>query len=85
MDARSRRIILKRYPQGVPTAADFELTEAPLSEPQAGELLVETHWLSMDPAPRMRMTAGAHGALAPGGTVIGRGVGVVRESRHPSF
>lgn len=81
---RARRILLKRYPQGVPVAEDFELVETTAAAPAEGEVLVETHWLSMDPLPRVRMDPAARfpPPLALGSVVVGRGVGRVLDSRH---
>jgi len=82
-----RCILLRAYPQGMPRASDFELVERALSSPGVGEVLVETSFLSMDPAPRMRMnpTAREPPPLSLGDVVLGRGVGTVRESRHADY
>jgi NADPH-dependent curcumin reductase CurA len=54
----NRRILLKRRPKGMPTPDDFELVEAPMPEPGAGEVLVRNRFLSLDPYIRGRMDAG---------------------------
>lgn len=83
----NRRIVLRRYPTGVPVPEDFEVVVAPLGEPADGEVLVATHWLSMDPLPRMRMDPNATfpAPLPLGALVVGRGVGVVEASRASGF
>jgi NADPH-dependent curcumin reductase CurA len=88
MAERARRILLKAYPRGVPRPEDFELADAPApAAPGPGEVLVETHWLSMDPLPRVRMDPAAKfpPPLPLGSVVVGRGVGVVRASAHEGF
>jgi NADPH-dependent curcumin reductase CurA len=72
----------------MPDAGCFELVEAPIPTPADGQVLVRTHFLSIDPYMR-RMMGGGHGQYAnplkPGDVMIGRGVGVVIDSRHPDF
>ena len=56
--------------------------------PADGQVLARTHFLSIDPYMRRQM-GGGHGQYAnplkPGDVMIGRGAGVVIESRHPDF
>src|SRR6516225_6217884 len=40
MANRNRQVLLKRRPTGVPTPADFDITDAPLPDPTEGEVLV---------------------------------------------
>lgn len=82
-----RRIVLCAYPRGLPQASDFALDTCEVETPASGEVLVETRYLSMDPALRMRMSPPGAGAppLQLGETVIGRGVGVVLESADAQF
>ncbi|MGJ7512010.1 NADP-dependent oxidoreductase [Variovorax sp. GT1P44] len=65
----------------------FELAEEPVGEIEEGQVLVETHYLSMDPFPRLRMRG--DDSMAPqlplGSVVIGRGVGQVVASRAPAL
>lgn len=75
-----------KVPDGMPSEECFELVEATMPEPGAGQVLVKTHYLSIDPYFRNAMTgATRYGTLKPGMTMIGRGAGVVTESRHPDF
>ena len=83
-----RQFIYARAPEGMPDERCFRLVEAPMPEPADGQVLVRTHYLSIDPYFR-RMMGGGHGQYANplkiGDVMVGRGVGVVTESRHPDF
>jgi NADPH-dependent curcumin reductase CurA len=81
--AKNRQIHLVTYPTGLPQAQDFELVETDIPAPGDGEVLVEVHYLSMDPFPRLRMRADSRvGPPLPLNEVVdGRGVGKVLESR----
>lgn len=46
---------LKQTPQGLPTAADFELRDIQLPEPGDNQVLVENLYMSVDPYMRGRM------------------------------
>ena len=54
----NRRVVLARIPTGTPEPGDFILVDEPRRTPGAGELLLRTIWLSMDPYQRNWM-AGA--------------------------
>ena len=66
---------------------DFRLAEAPVAEPGAGEVLVETLYLSFDPAQKswMENVANYRDPVEIGSVMPGRGVGRVLSSRHPDF
>ena len=53
---KNRRILLARRPAGEPSEADFALSEAGLEDPQSGQMLLRTLWLSLDPYMRGRMS-----------------------------
>ena len=53
-----RQILLRKRPTGEPRPADFELVEAPVPAPGAGEVLCRTIYLSLDPYMRGRMNEG---------------------------
>jgi NADPH-dependent curcumin reductase CurA len=82
-----RQFIYQKAPEGFPTEDCFRLSEAPMPVPDEGEVLVETHFLSIDPYMRRQMggTRGYVNPLQIGDVMIGRGCGVVVESRHPGF
>ena len=48
-DRTTERVVLLRRPEGEPKLDDFRLEKAALPEPQGGEVLVRTVWLSLDP------------------------------------
>lgn len=83
----NRRWLLAAYPRGIPRMTDFKLEQVERSAPAAGEVLVKVIYLSMDPAPRMRMDAMPRMGppLALGAVVMGRGAGVVEASGSPEF
>jgi len=51
----NKRIVLAARPTGEPTADTFRLEETPVPEPGAGEVLLRTVYLSLDPYMRGRM------------------------------
>ncbi|HEX6564273.1 MAG TPA: NADP-dependent oxidoreductase [Chthoniobacterales bacterium] len=50
------RILLARRPAGEPDESDFTLSEVELEDPQPGQMLLRTLWLSLDPYMRGRMS-----------------------------
>ncbi|MFI9273719.1 NADP-dependent oxidoreductase [Kitasatospora sp. NPDC052896] len=53
--ATAREWHLVSRPNGWPVASDFELVEAPVRQPEPGEILVRNAYLSVDPYMRGRM------------------------------
>jgi len=51
----TKTILLNRRPEGVPKLTDFRFTEEVIPELQAGELLLQTKYVSVDPYLRGRM------------------------------
>src|SRR5271167_24642 len=87
MENRNRQVLLKRRPTGAPTTADFDLADAPIPDPGAGEALVRGIYLSLDPYMRGRIS-GARSYAKPvdiGAVMEGRVVGQVVRSRDPGF
>jgi NADPH-dependent curcumin reductase CurA len=87
MENRNRQVLLKRRPDGAPTAADFEIVEAALPDPRDGEVLVRGIYLSLDPYMRGRIS-GQRSYAKPveiGAVIEGRVVGEVVRSRDPAF
>src|SRR6202045_3307069 len=87
MENRNRQVLLKRRPTGVPTPADFEIADAPLPDPGAGEGLGPGIYLSLDPYMRGRIS-GVRSYAKPteiGAVIEGRVVGAVARSRDPAF
>jgi len=83
-----RHSISVRAPEGMPDAGCFRVVEAPMPSPTDGEVLVLTHNLSIDAFMHRQMGGGRHRharSLSFGEVMIGRGAGIVSESRHPDF
>ena len=58
METTNRQIRLAARPEGLPKDSDWEHTTEPVRDPGEGELLVQTLYLSLDPAMRGWMNAG---------------------------
>ena len=87
MAGRNRQITLAARPEGWPKLSDFQLVETDLPQPQEGEVLVRTLYLSVDPYMRGRMNARKSYA-APvelGDVMVGEIVGRVETSRSNDF
>jgi NADPH-dependent curcumin reductase CurA len=81
------RVLLARHPVGEPVDEDFRIVQEPIPKPADGEVLVETHYLSLDPYMRGRMSAAKSYAkgVELGEVMVGETVGEVVESRAPQF
>jgi len=83
----NQMILLKRRPVGMPTEADFELSERRTAELTDGEALVKTLYLSLDPY--MRGIMDEKDSYIPpvklGEAMRGHVVGVVVESRSAAL
>ena len=87
MENRNRQVLLKRRPSGGPTLADFEIADAPLPEPDDGQVLVRGIYLSLDPYMRGRIS-GVRSYAKPvdiGAVVEGRVVGQIVRARASGF
>jgi NADPH-dependent curcumin reductase CurA len=87
MESSNHQIRLAARPTGLPDASSWELTTEPIPQPQDGEMVVEITHLSVDPAMRGWMNAGAS-YIEPveiGAVMRAGAVGRVTESRHPDF
>jgi NADPH:quinone reductase len=83
----NRKFTLASRPVGMPKESDFKLVEVPLPPPNAGEVLVRSLYISVDPYMRGRMNDARSYAdpVEIGGTMVGGVVGEVVESGHPRF
>ena len=86
-DTTNRRIVLASRPEGAPTPENFRLEETAIPTPAAGQVLLRTLTLSLDPYMRGRMSDAASyadpvdiGAVMVGGTVCR-----VEASENPDF
>ena len=87
MAKMNRRVTLASRPAGFPAASDFRLDSLPVPSLSAGEVLVRSVYLSLDPYMRGRMSDAESYAppVAIGEVMVGGAVGVVVESRDPRF
>ena len=83
MATENRRIVLAARPVGVPKLSDFRLERTPIPAPADGECLVRSHYLSVDPYMRGRISGRKSYAepVAIGEVIVGAAVGEVLESR----
>src|SRR6202008_3107481 len=85
--AQAKRIVLASRPVGEPKPSDFRTEEFPIPAPGAGEVLLRTIWLSLDPYMRGRMSDGpSYATPVPIGGVMEAGtVNEVIASNNPAF
>jgi NADPH-dependent curcumin reductase CurA len=85
--AVNQRILLQSRPAGAPTAGNFRLEAAPIPVPEAGQVLLRTLYLSLDPYMRGRMSdAPSYAApVAVGAVMEGGTIARVEASLHPGF
>ncbi|TOG44196.1 NADP-dependent oxidoreductase, partial [Vibrio parahaemolyticus] len=86
-NATNRRIVLASRPHGAPTTENFRLEEVAKPVPQAGEMLLRTVYLSLDPYMRGRMSDAESYAepVALDDVMIGGTVCQVETSNHPDY
>src|SRR5262252_996118 len=85
--ATNRRLLLAARPAGIPGPANFTADVQPAREPGPGEALLETRYLSIDPAMRSWMSEGTgyQQGIPLGEVMRGGGVAVVVASRTDGF
>lgn len=83
----AERVFLSSRPVGKPTGQNFGIEPVRIEEPAAGEVVVRTIYLSLDPYMRGRMSANPlyETPLSIGDTVLGSTVCEVISSRTPGF
>lgn len=83
----NEKILLASRPQGMPDKSNFRVQEEPLPVPQAGQSLVRTLYISVDPYIRGRLSdAKSYAEPYKVGEVIKSGtVGQVMESTDPKY
>lgn len=87
MNDINRQFLLAARPAGMVKESDFEYRELPVPEPAAGEVLIHTSHISLDPSMRGQMENRAD-YVAPlhiGDVMRAGGVGRIVSSRHPEF
>ena len=87
MSEMNQRILLANRPTGEPQASDFQWVETAVPEIGSGQFLVRSHYLSLDPYMRGRMSEAKSYAkpVELGEVMFGGAVGEVVTSRHPKF
>src|SRR3954465_2702050 len=85
--SHAKRVVLASRPVGEPKASDFRIEQAEVPSPGAGEVLLRTIWLSLDPYMRGRMSEGPSYAqpVPIGGVMEGGTVSEVIASNNPGF
>jgi NADPH-dependent curcumin reductase CurA len=83
----NHRLLLKSRPAGVPGPDNFTADNVPRRAPTAGEVLLETIYLSIDPAMRSWMSEGTgyNQRMKLGDVMLGGGIARVLESRADGF
>ncbi len=83
----NHQIRLAARPSGLPKPSDWKLIEEPIPTPGEGEFVVAVSHLSLDPAMRGWMNAGASyiDPVEVGDVMRAAGVGRVAASEHPGF
>jgi len=87
MSTVNHQVRLAARPSGLPQPSDWDFTEEPLPTPGAGEFLVAISYMSLDPAMRGWMNAGASyiDPVEIGDVMRAGAVGEVIASEHPGF
>jgi NADPH-dependent curcumin reductase len=87
MSSINHQVRLAGRPSGLPTPSDWSFTEEPIPVPGEGELVVAISHLSLDPAMRGWMNAGASyiDPVKLGEVMRAGAVGRVSASEHPGF
>jgi NADPH-dependent curcumin reductase len=87
MSSTNHQVRLAARPTGLPKPSDWEMTEEPAPTPGAGEFVVEISHISLDPAMRGWMNAGASyiDPVEVGDVMRAGAVGSVIASEHPGF
>jgi NADPH-dependent curcumin reductase CurA len=83
----NRQVRLAARPSGLPRASDWEVTSEPVPAAGPGQLVVAVSHLSIDPAMRGWMNAGASyiPPVEVGAVMRAGAIGRVTESGHPRF
>src|SRR5579872_2903999 len=83
----NRQILLASRPNGEPGADNFKLVESAVAQPGAGQMLLRTIYLSLDPYMRGRMSAGpSYAAPVEVGEVMeGRAICAVAQSNLAGY
>ena len=85
-EGQNTQVLLRRRPDAVPKASDFDVVTTPIPIAGEGEILCKTHYLSLDPYMRGQIN-GRHisGAIHPGELMRGETVSEIITSNHKDF
>ncbi|MHB8234677.1 MAG: NADP-dependent oxidoreductase [Solirubrobacteraceae bacterium] len=87
MTVINRQVCLAARPSGLPQDSDWEHRQEPMPVPGDGQFVVQVSHISLDPAMRGWMNAGASyiDAVEVGDVMRAGAVGTVSASEHPAF
>ncbi|PCH98148.1 MAG: NADP-dependent oxidoreductase [Rhodobacteraceae bacterium] len=88
MTLQNQQIVLASRPGSKgPEASNFTSVQSPMPAIEQGQVLLQTHYLSLDPYMRARMYEGDNyaGNVALGDPMVGQTVSRVIESQNPDF
>lgn len=87
MSTTNHQVRLAARPSGLPKSSDWDITEEPVPTPGEGEFVVAISHISLDPAMRGWMNAGASyiDPVEIGDVMRAGSVGEVIASEHPGF
>ncbi|PVY30154.1 NADP-dependent oxidoreductase [Williamsia muralis] len=89
MPSHNRLLCLSSRPEGPLQTGDLVITDAPLPDLAAGEVLIRNTWLSIDPSIRIRLGSttpnGYLPPFEPGEPLVGLALGVVERSENSGF
>ena len=87
MTQTNHQVRLAARPSGLPQPGDWSFTEEPVPEPAAGQFVVENIFISLDPAMRGWMNAGASyiDPVEIGDVMRAGAVGRISASEHQDF
>jgi len=81
-----RRWTLAKHPSGVPSGECFALESFTPDEPQDGQVLIKTHYFSLDPGMRGRLSGDSYAVgLKIGDTIESAGIGEIIASGSERF
>lgn len=84
---QNRQWVLASRPHGAPTVENFRLEKSSVPQPEEGQLLLRTIYLSLDPYMRGRMSDAP--SYSPpveiGAVMVGGTVSRVEQSQHPDY
>lgn len=83
-----KQVVLKARPHGNPRPEDFAVETADMPKPGAGEVLLKTIWLSLDPLIRFALDETpltGPNRVGIGEPIYGAAVSCVMQSNHPDY